>query len=198
MAAAGGPSGPPFDIPDFNHSGILPPFLGPTPTDGALMSPYETTLTKIASKLCNSNERKDIFRGLLKYRKELANLGFTDGFQWLSGSFMEDIETLEKRHPQDVDLVTFCRRPASVTDDAAWLVFTNTNAPLLAWWLVRPVYKCDAYFVDLNTVSPNIVNQARYWFGLFSHRRTGLWKGLLQIPLAVTQDDDDASNAIGP
>jgi hypothetical protein len=90
----------PFDVPNFNHSGILPPFLGPTPTDGALMSPYETTLARIAARLCTSNERKEIFRGLLKYRKELASLGLVAGFQWLSGSFMEDIETLEKRGPK--------------------------------------------------------------------------------------------------
>jgi hypothetical protein len=77
MGSPGVPLGPPFDIPDFNHSGILPPFLGSTPTEQALMSPFETTLTRVAGKLCKSNERKEIFRGLLKYRKELAKLGFT-------------------------------------------------------------------------------------------------------------------------
>ena len=119
------PLGPPFDIPDFNHSGILPPFIEPTPIDGALMSPYETTLTRIAGKLCKSDPRREIFRGLLRYRKELANLGFTDGFQWLSGSFMEDIESLERRHPKDVDIVTFCYRPKAVADDdAAWQAFS--------------------------------------------------------------------------
>lgn len=198
MATGGPPAGPPFDIPDFNHSGILPPYLGPTPTDSGLMSPFETTLARIAGKLCKSNQRKEIFRGLLQYRKALAAIGFTDGFQWLSGSFMEDIETLEKRHPNDVDVVTFCNRPATVIDDVAWQAFVMSNQNLLGWWLVKPVYKCDSYFVDLNTEPPNIVNQTRYWFGLFSHRRTGIWKGLLQVPLAVTQDDDDASNLIGP
>jgi hypothetical protein len=102
-----------------------------------------------------------------------------------------------ERHPQDVDIVTFCHRPAAATDDAAWQTFTTSNVNLLAWWLVKPIYKCDSYFVDLNTVPPNIVNQTRYWFGLFSHRRTGIWKGLLQVPLAVTQDDDDASSLVG-
>src|SRR5579864_988604 len=55
-------------------------------TTGALMSPYETTLARIAGKLCTSDERKAILRGLLQYRQALANLGFTSGFQWLSGS----------------------------------------------------------------------------------------------------------------
>jgi len=162
------------------------------------MSPYETTLTRIGQKLCASNERKAIFRGLLQYRQQLANLGFTTGFQWLSGSFMDDIETLETRHPQDVDLVTFYYRPAGIPDDAAWLDFINVNANLLDWQLVKPVYRCDPYFVDLSTAPESLVNQARYWFGLFSHRRTGAWKGLLQVPLPVTQDDNDASILVGP
>ncbi len=162
------------------------------------MSPYQTTLTRIARKLCGSNERKEIFRGLLSYRQQLANLGFTSGFQWLSGSFMEDIENLEKRHPRDVDVVTFCYRPLAATDDVAMQTFILANANLLMPQTVKPVYKCDPFFVDLNTEAVNIVNQARYWFGLFSHRRGGLWKGLLQVPLAVTQDDVDASQIVGP
>jgi hypothetical protein len=189
---------PPFEIPDFTISGILPPFLGPTPTASALMSPYETTLVKIAGKLCGSDERKVIFRGLLRYRQALAGLGFGDGFQWLSGSFLEDIENLEKRHPNDVDVVTFCHRPAGIVHDADWQRFVNANLGLLLGHLVKPVYKCDAYFVDLNTAPANVVNQARYWFGLFSHRRNGLWKGLLHVPLSVTQDDADASSIVSP
>jgi hypothetical protein len=133
MGAPGVPLGPPFDIPDFTISSVLPPYLGTTPTNGALMSPYETTLARIAGKLCASTQRKEILRGLLRYRQELANLGFTTGFQWLSGSFMEDIETLETRHPQDVDLVTFYQRPAGIVDDAAWLAFIQTNIALLDW-----------------------------------------------------------------
>jgi hypothetical protein len=161
MGSPGAPLGPPFDIPDFTISGVLQPYLGPTPKDGALMSPYETTLVRIAQKLCGSDERKEIFRGLLSYRQQLANIGFRIGFQWLSGSFMEDIESLETRHPKDVDMVTFFHRPATATDDAAWQAFTLTNKSLLAWWEVKPVYKCDPYFVDLNTESSNVVNQAR-------------------------------------
>src|SRR5437879_2933796 len=111
MGTTGRPLGPPFDIPDFTISGALPPFLGITPVTGALMSPFSTTLTKIASKLCGSPARKEILKGLISYRQELASIGMDNGFQWLSGSFMEDIETLEARNPNDVDVVTFCHRP---------------------------------------------------------------------------------------
>src|ERR1039457_6278987 len=108
MGIAGAPLGPLFNIPDFTISGVLPPFLGTTPIVAANLSPYTTTLARIASKLCGSNERKEIFRGLIRHRQELANIGLNDGFQWLSARFMEHIEGLEKRHPKDVDVVTFC------------------------------------------------------------------------------------------
>jgi hypothetical protein len=198
MGPAGAPLGPPFDIPDFTLSGVLPPFLGTTPTVRAAMSPYETTLTRIAQKLCGSDQRREIFRGLLRYRRELSNIGVVGGLQWLSGSFMEDIETLEKRHPNDVDVVTFVHRPVAVADDAAWQGFIQANIALFVPPFVKPTFRCDPYFVELGTAPENVVNQARYWFGLFSHRRGGLWKGLLQIPLAVTQDDVDASALVGP
>jgi hypothetical protein len=193
MSITGAPFGPLFDIPDFTISGVLPPFLGTTPIVSAFMSPYPTSLTRIARKLCGSNERKEIFRGLIAYRQQLSDIGLRDGFQWLSGSFMEDIEGLETRHPNDVDVVTFCHRPVAAADDAAWQAFFAKNVQLLNAKLVKPAFKCDAYFVDLNTIPTNVVNQTRYWFGLFSHRRGGLWKGLLQVPLVVTQDDADAS-----
>ncbi len=162
------------------------------------MAPYETTLATIASKLCNSTERKTILRGLLTYRQQLAKIDLIAGLQWLSGSFMEDIETLEKRPPNDVDVVTFCHRPVHAANDQAWRLFSMANRPLLHPALVKTAFRCDSYFVDLNLPPATVVERARYWFGLYSHRRSGLWKGLLQVPLNVTQDDVDASNLVGP
>ena len=127
-----------FDIPNFTISGVLPPFIGGTPVVLAAMSPYPTTLTGIANNLCASKERQEIFRGLLNYREQLSSLGLNSGFQWLSGSFLEDIETLEARHPRDVDLVTFCRRPKESCDDEAWELFVKTNIQLLT------KVKCEA------------------------------------------------------
>jgi hypothetical protein len=188
------PTGPPFDIPPFTISGVLPPYLGADATVPALMCPYETTLVRIASKLCKSNERKAIFRGFLRYRQSLAAIGYVNGFQWLSGSFMEDIVTVEKRHPNDIDVVTFAPRPVAPAD---WAAFFNANIALLHPARVKAAFKCDSYFVDLSLAPAVVVERTRYWFGLYSHRRTGLWKGLLQIPLQVTQDDADASKLVG-
>jgi uncharacterized protein DUF6932 len=84
------------------------------------MSPFPTSLTRIANKLCGSPARKEIFRGLLAYRQELGNIGMDEGFRWLSGSFMEDIESRESRNPNDIDAVTFCHKPIAAKDDSGW------------------------------------------------------------------------------
>ena len=197
-----GSTGIPFNssaIPDFTISGVLPPFRGQSPTVMALMSPYRANLIQIADKMCKSDERKAIFRGLLSYRQQLASLGFTRGIQWLSGSFMEDIETLEQRPPNDIDIVTLCHRPKDlVENDIAWRMFCDSNRKLLSPTETKKTYQCDSYFVDLDSGVLNVVDQSRYWFGLFSHRRGGVWKGLLQVSLTVTQDDVEASLMVRP
>jgi len=157
-----------------------------------LMSPYPTSLKQIATKLCFSTQRKEIFRGLLRYRQQLESLGLVVGFQWLSGSFMEEIEMLEARDPRDIDVITFCHRPASVADDAAWQAFLASNMAFVDPLAVKAAFNCHVFFVDLNIEPLSIVDQTRYWFGLFSHRRGGLWKGMLQVPLSVSADDADA------
>lgn len=196
MGSPAAPVGPPFDIPAFTISGVLPPFLGPDATVGALMCPYETTLVKIASTLCNSDQRKEIFRGLLAYREKLSSIGFTSGFQWLSGSFMEDIETSAKRPPNDIDVVTFTTRPASIVTAADWQTFAAANPDELDPQRAKAKYKCDAYFVDVRFGPKYTVDQTRYWFGLFSHRRDGVWKGMVQVPLPISTDDADASKLV--
>ena len=184
-------------IPDFTVSGVLPPYLGPTPVDIAAMSPYPASLVEIANKMCASNERKAIMRGLLDYRRQLATIGLQAGFQWLSGSFMEDIETLESRHPKDIDLLTFLHRPVAVRADPDWSAFL-ANQPLLNPKQVKATFRCDCYFVDLDSDPTGVVSQTRYWFGLFSHRRGGLWKGMLELSLAVSADDTDALALVTP
>jgi hypothetical protein len=187
------PMTPVFDIPDLTISGVLPPFVG-VPTSSAMMSPYNTTLVRVAQKFCGSAARAEIFRGFLAYRQELSRIGIVNGRQWLSGSFLEDIEALEKRDPQDVDIVTICNRPVPYgTDSVAWARFFNANLHLFDPRQTKAAFHCDARFIDLDIDGLSIVDQTRFWFGLFSHRRGGLWKGMLRVPLQVTQDDADAS-----
>ncbi|MEO7275282.1 MAG: hypothetical protein ABIX28_01985 [Vicinamibacterales bacterium] len=162
------------------------------------MSPYPATLVEIAERFCPSDHRKEIFRGFLAYRQALAGIGLDAGFQWLSGSFMEDIEALEGRLPGDVDVVTFCRRPAVARTDPDWQAFVTVNDALLDPDLIRASFRCHAFLVDMDLIPEAVISYSRYWYGLFAHRRGGLWKGLLEISLPVTADDADAAVLVHP
>lgn len=52
-------------------------------------------------------ERRELLKGLLEFRSELHRIGLVDGIQWLDGSFIENVEEIEGRHPKDIDVVTF-------------------------------------------------------------------------------------------
>jgi hypothetical protein len=128
------------------------------------------------------SERCDILGGWLSHRGRLHALGFVDGFQWLDGSFCEQLAT---REPNDADLVTFFVKPTNV--DLLSLVASHSQ--LFIPRLAKQHYHCDVYFVELHGggyADPALVS---YWFSLFSHRRADLTrKGIRQVPLAPIGD----------
>lgn len=176
-------------IPAFNLSGVLPPFAGVSPSVAG-MSPYVCSMLELSQRFCTSAARVKLFNGLVSYRQSLVNVGITTGYQWLDGSFCEDIENVEKRDPRDIDLVTLFLRPNALFDVAAWKDFVTKNQELFDRVKVKGKYACDAFYVDL-VLGPEGLPQVTYWFGLFTHQRATLqWKGILSIPL--TSDDSDA------
>lgn len=179
-------------IPEFNQSGVLPPFLpGESPTRHAGMAPYKTSIVDLVLRYAHSPERRAILQGLLDYRKQLRMLGISDGFQWIDGSFVEDIEANRSRPPADIDLVTFACRPVDHNDDSNWSQLIYHNQDVFIPKEAQRKYQCDAYFVDLDLDPKHVVDMTRYWFGLFSHQRDSyLWKGMLEVPLNC--DDDNA------
>lgn len=184
-------------LPGFTISGLLPPYVGSDPTVSHLTSPYPTTMDVLAQHFATSPKRGEILRGFLALRQALASLGITDGFQWLNGSFSEHIEMREQRDPRDLDVVTFFKRPAAFKDDAAFAGFFAANSNLFTAAYTKQQFCCDAYFVDLDVEPISVVSQTRYWYGLFSHRRaTGEWKGMIELPLAVSQADTDAAGIL--
>jgi hypothetical protein len=185
------------DIPPFTPSGALPPFLGNDPSVHAGLSPYQTTLTKLVDRFATSPERKKILDGFLKHRAALLSLGII-GFQWLDGSFLEDIETLKNRPPADIDIVTFVWRPQQyVNDQAAWDVLIQQNLGVFDPTMAKATYQTDPYFVDIIFGPQFVIQQTAYWFGLFSHQRvTSLWKGMLMLPLDTHQDDAAAAQLL--
>jgi len=176
-------------IPIFDLSGVLPPYVGPDPTVPATLSPYDATIVEFIDRFATSGPRRSILMGLLKYRQALNDLGVLAGFQWLSGSFLEDIEKLEGRAPRDLDIVTFMRRPQAVSSDPAWLKFVLENLPIFDPAQVKATHGCHAFPVDLSLAAEGVVPQTSYWFGLLSHRRVTLqWKGFVRVPLFDGQD----------
>jgi hypothetical protein len=184
-------------LPGFTISGLLPPYVGSDPTVAHLTSPYPTTIEVLTQHFATSAKRGEILRGFLAFRQALASVGICDGFQWLNGSFSEHIELREQRDPRDLDVVTFFRRPAAAKDDAAFAAFFAANKNLFTAAYTKQQFSCDAYFVDLDLEPISVVSQTRYWYGLFSHRRaTGEWKGIIDLPVAISQADADAAGIL--
>lgn len=177
-------------IPPLNLSGVLPPFTGGDPRSPAQVAPYETSLEAVVDRYAISTERVAILLGLCAFRERLRSLQITNGYQWLCGSFTESIENLENRAPRDIDVVTFAYRPFQLSSSDSWMTFVHSNLDFFNTKKSKENYKCDAYYVDLNKPPHLIVADTTYWFGLFSHRRNGLWKGMLRVSL---QSDDTAA-----
>src|SRR4051812_27147857 len=105
-------------IPPFNLGGVLPPYRSTSPIDPTGVSPYRATLVEVVQRFATTKPRAEIARGFLSYRNALMQLGVV-GFQWVAGSYTEEIEKLESRDPRDVDLVTYFRRPMNIRDAAS-------------------------------------------------------------------------------
>ena len=171
-------------IPKHDHAGVIPPFLG-EPTS-ANCSPYRATIADVVARFGTSKKRRDILRGLLRYRAELRAEGF-DGFQWLDGGFLDQ----KAQEPNDVDVITFYRRKDGW--DVAFLqALAERRGDLFSETF--STFACDAYFVDLDDDNRDLlVRQIAYWVGLFSHQRiTAVRRGLVQVVLGPADEDEAA------
>ncbi|MDT0498924.1 hypothetical protein RM530_16385 [Algiphilus sp. W345] len=173
-----------MSIPDFDHNGVLPAHQG-DPTEPGQLSPYPATAREVVERFGTTPPRRAILCGWLELRADLRTAGLS-GFQWLNGSFAQDIERQEDRAPQDMDVVSFVRTasvglPPSVSPPA-WL-FPDAS---------KERYRVDHYLVNLSGPGEAVVEATRYWSGLFSHTRDGIWKGMLRIDLDTPDMDAEA------
>src|SRR5262249_47251536 len=83
---------------------VLPPHLG-DPRAINDLSPFPCTALELCQRFATTPARKQILNGFLDLRAALAALGI-QGFQWLDGSFVEDLEDQAGRDPGDMDVVT--------------------------------------------------------------------------------------------
>ena len=172
---------------------LSPSLVQPTPLEWLRIA---LQLQKSLKGTGTLKKEKQFLRGLLSYRAKLRSLGITKGFQWLDGSFVEDVEKSRGRPPNDIDIVTFADRPHHTRDQDQWRILVSENSDVFIPELSKDAYSCDAYFVDLETPPLHIVNNTKYWFGLFSHQRESyLWKGMIEIPLLC--NDDEAQLLLG-
>ena len=174
----------PTAIPDWNPQGVLPPINSTNPTS-VDRSPYAVPITDLILHYGTTLRRQTILSGFLAFRAALHSAGLTQGFQWIDGSFLENIEEIERRDPGDVDVVTFFHLPNGQTQQD----LLNVQPLLFNPADTKTNYHVDAYFVQLDGNTPEpLVEQSTYWYSLWSHRRNGLWKGFLQIDLSPTDN----------
>lgn len=180
-------------IPAWNMAGVLPPIRPGQPGHSADRSPYSVTLSNVVEHFSSSPQRTAILEGLLSYRAELHKLGVIDGFQWLDGSFMEDVENQQSRPPNDVDVVTFFHLPSGENQKTLAIKAQQ----LFSQQYVKQNFLVDAYLQPLGEpTDARHIRQISYWYSMWSHRRDGIWKGFVQINLAP-QEDIDAKQLMG-
>jgi len=175
-----------IQLPNWDSRGILPPVLPGAGGTDPRRSPYLIDLFMLLDRFASSPERKRILNGFLSFRQMLHRLGITKGFQWLDGSFLENIELLKNHPPNDMDVVTYYELPTRMTQAS----LVEKAGGELEHGNLKEKYSIDAYFSELGR--PLDVRQAQsltYWYSMWSHRRDGLWKGFVQVDLAPNQDD---------
>lgn len=163
---------------------MIPPHLG-NPTKLEHLSPYKCSTFELCQKLGTSKERVTILRGLLEFRQKMTNFGIIHGFQWLDGSFTEDIEKSEKRSPNDLDLVTFFGGLTIENQEQIKADFVEFSNPIAA----KDNYKLDHYPIDYSYNPYVTVELTRYWIQLFTHNRLGTWKGILRLEINTADID---------
>jgi uncharacterized protein DUF6932 len=179
-------------IPPWTADGVLPPINASRPVSPD-RSPYVVSLGDYVRRFGSTPERRVIIDGLLRYRAALHAVGLDIGFQWLDGSFLEHVEQIENRAPNDVDVVTFYRLPVGMSESQ----FITNAGPLLGNASVKTDYHVDGYWVDLGMEPELLTEQSIYWYSVWSHRRNQLWKGFVQVGLTPAEDATAMAALVG-
>jgi hypothetical protein len=173
---------------------VLPPYGRSPAASRSDVSPYRVTLVEVCERWGTTLPRREILVGLLALRGALRALGITQGFQWLDGSFVEDVETTRGRPPGDIDVVTFfVPAPFDLADPA----IANIVQIITDRAATKAVFRTDHFLVPLTTPPELLVDDVRYLGGLFSHRRADdVWKGMLRIDFDNAADDVTAQQRL--
>ncbi|EXE36325.1 DUF6932 family protein [Acinetobacter baumannii] len=175
-------------IPEFNMAGVIPPIQPGAPGHSAERSPYITDIDNLIARFATSPKRIKILKSFLEFRKCFYELGVVNGFQWIDGSFCQDVERIEARDPGDIDVVTFFYVPENIP--LTHELITNINN-LTDTEYTKPLFNVDAYGMQLGTAfTPATVKLLSYWYSMWSHRKSDkMWKGFVQLPLSPEEDE---------
>ncbi|MBL8113144.1 MAG: hypothetical protein JNK60_09685 [Acidobacteria bacterium] len=173
----------PVPIPAWTADGVLPPIDLSRPVSPE-RSPYVVSLTDYVLRFGGTAARRTVLDGFLRYRGDLHRIGLVQGFQWVDGSFLEDVESIERRAPNDVDVVTFYRLPPGLSQTQ----LSSLAGSVLDHDSVKVTYRVDAYPVNLGMHAERLARVSAYWYSVWSHRRNQLWKGFVEVDLAPAED----------
>ena len=173
-------------VPDWDFAGLLPPIDWDAPLTASLRSPYFICILELVVRFGITDARRRLLTGLLDYRAALHQAGLTRGFQWINGSFLENVEEMEGRDPKDIDIATFFHIPDGHTERTLVDKFRH----LFDADQLKTRYAIDAYSAMLDPDDLEaIVQRSVYWYSVWSHTRDGIWKGYLQVKLGDEQDE---------
>ncbi len=191
-------------LPSFDLRGLLPPFVG---ADAVTQdrSPYWVTMPELVAAFGTTPHRRALLRNLIAYRALLAQGGYVGGIQFIDGSFVENVESLESRNPGDIDVFSILNAPPRyLTDSAAWQAtgLPFWNAEVADRNLNKQRFSLDTYavlFEEWQAQPMNLISDIIYWYGLFSHQRTTFaWKGFAGLTLDPAADQAALSQLGGP
>lgn len=92
-------------IPPFDHNNVLPPYVDSTPTSMASQSPYNCEILEFCQHFATSWDRVKILKGFVRFHIQCCKTYVRQCFQWIDGSFMENVEESQHRSPNDFDVV---------------------------------------------------------------------------------------------
>ena len=173
-------------IPDWDLNRVLPPIHPDTPKgkehDLYYRAPYVAQLEEFISRFANTPQRVQLAERFLDYRTAIHRWAITEGFQWINGSFVENVEQgSNPRIPEDVDVVTFYYGNGNDTPLSRQLFDPE---------ITGPNFNVDGYGVQLGV--PLDVPKAvltGHFYGLWSHRKGDhVWKGFIQVDLDPDED----------
>lgn len=173
-----------LEIPDWRYDGLLPAVLDSGTTSSG-RSPYAADASALVERFGHTKSRRDLIRKFFAFRNEVRNCGWHHGFQWLNGSFLTDVERLERgRAPGDIDVVSFL-----YSSEATDLTAARHMASEEGHDDIKSRLQIDSYFVDLDVKTETVIDSAMYWQSIWGHRKGDYReKGFVKVTIDSCDD----------